>query len=96
MSIAFVSTDLLTFGASGTAVVAALIGGYRSPYGPIIGGVLLTYGENFFGSSGNLFLYTGIGIVVVLVAFPGGIAGLAGTLWRLGVTRVRARPDGGR
>jgi branched-chain amino acid transport system permease protein len=96
MSIAFVSTDLLSFGASGTAVVAALIGGYRSPYGPIIGGVLLTYGENYFGSSGNLFLYTGIGIVVVLVAFPDGIAGRAGALGRLGVTRVRARHAGGR
>jgi branched-chain amino acid transport system permease protein len=96
MSIAFVSTDVLSFGASGTAVVAALIGGYRSAYGPVIGGLLLIYGEDIFGSSGQLFLYTGIAIVVVLVVFPDGIAGLAGSVWRLGAARIRARPPRGR
>jgi branched-chain amino acid transport system permease protein len=89
MSIAFVSTDVLSFGASGTALVAALIGGYRSAYGPIIGGLLLTYGENYFGSTGQLFLYTGIAIIVVLVVFPTGISGVLDWLWRAGERRIR-------
>jgi branched-chain amino acid transport system permease protein len=88
MSIAFVSTDVLSFGASGTAVVAALIGGYRSAYGPVLGGLLLTYGENEFGSSGQLFLYTGIAIVVVLVVLPDGVAGALSWLWRNGTARI--------
>ena len=91
MSIAFVSTDVLSFGTSGTVVVAALIGGYRSPFGPIIGGLLLTWGQDLFGSSGELFLYTGIAVVVVLVLFPDGIAGLANSLWRLGTSRNSTR-----
>jgi len=94
MSIAFVSTDVLSFGASGTALVAALIGGYRSSYGPIIGGLLLTYGENYFGSTGQLFLYTGIAIIVVLVVFPTGISGVLDWLWRTGKSRVRREATG--
>jgi branched-chain amino acid transport system permease protein len=89
MSIAFVSTDVLSFGASGTALVAALIGGYRSAYGPIIGGLLLTYGESYFGSTGQLFLYTGIAIIVVLVVFPAGISGGLDWLWRTGESWLR-------
>jgi branched-chain amino acid transport system permease protein len=78
----FVSPDLISFGASGNAIIAALIGGYTAPVGALIGGILLIWGEDKFGASGQLYLYTGIALIVVLVVFPKGIVGVAEFGWR--------------
>lgn len=76
VNLGFVSPSQLGFAASGSAIVAALIGGYRSPAGALIGGIVLTWGQSKFGASGELYLYTGMALVVVLVAFPTGIMGM--------------------
>lgn len=81
-NVGFISPDLLTFEASGTAIIAALIGGYQTAIGPVIGGLLVDWGQNEFGSTGHLYLYTGIAVIAVLVLFPRGLTGLAADLWR--------------
>jgi branched-chain amino acid transport system permease protein len=85
VNIGFVSPELLSFSASGTAIIAALVGGFESPIGPIIGGVLLIWAQDEFGSTGQLFLYTGIAVIVVLVVFPRGVVGLLSLAWRYGL-----------
>jgi branched-chain amino acid transport system permease protein len=81
VNVGFISPDLLTFEASGTAIIAALIGGYQTAIGPVIGGLLVDWGQNEFGSTGHLYLYTGIAVIAVLVLFPRGLTGLAVDLW---------------
>lgn len=90
MQIGFVSPQLLGFSASGTAIIAALVGGCESPIGPIIGGVLFMWAQNEFGSTGQLFLYTGIAVIVVLVVFPRGIVGLFSIGWESGRNGARS------
>lgn len=84
----FVSPDLISFGASGNAIIAALVGGYSAPAGALIGGILLIWGEDRFGASGELYLYTGIALIVVLAVFPRGIVGV-GEYLRRRFTRKR-------
>ncbi|MGW1025668.1 branched-chain amino acid ABC transporter permease [Streptomyces sp. NPDC002577] len=86
----FVSPDLLSFGASGNAVIAVLIGGFETPLGPLVGGLLLVWGQDKFGSSGELYLYTGLAVIVVLTAFPRGLLGLVAKAWQW--ARTSARP----
>lgn len=95
LNIGFVSPSLLSFSACGTAIIAAIVGGYESPFGPVLGGILMIWGQNEFGSTGQLFLYTGIALVVVLTVFPRGITGLVATCasW---LVRTRIRPIGER
>lgn len=81
VNISFVSPDILSFGACGTAIIAAIVGGFENPFGPILGGVLMIWAQNQFGSTGQLFLYTGIAVIVVLVLFPRGISGLLSVGW---------------
>jgi branched-chain amino acid transport system permease protein len=88
-NVGFISPELLTFEASGTAIIAALIGGYQTAIGPVIGGLLMDWGQNEFGSTGHLYLYTGIAVIVVLVLFPRGLSGLAVELWQQGGRQVR-------
>jgi len=85
----FISPDLLGFGASGNAIIAALIGGYGSPFGAVLGGVLLIWGQGQFGAGGQLYLYTGIAVVVVISLFPQGIVGLLQSGWRQISHRLR-------
>jgi branched-chain amino acid transport system permease protein len=88
-NVGFISPDLLTFEASGTAIIAALIGGYQTAVGPVIGGLLVDWGQNEFGSTGHLYLYTGIAVIVVLVLFPRGLTGLAVDLWHQATGQLR-------
>jgi branched-chain amino acid transport system permease protein len=96
-NVGFISPELLTFEASGTAIIAALIGGYQTATGPVIGGLLVDWGQNEFGSTGHLYLYTGLAVIVVLVLFPRGLSGVATDLWNHAtrqLRRVRRRPGG--
>lgn len=89
-----VSPSLFSFAACGTAIIAAIVGGYQNPFGPIIGGILMMWGQNEFGSTGQLFLYTGIALIVVLVAFPRGITGLVSEIWGWGARRIGLLAEG--
>lgn len=62
----------------------AIVGGIRSPVGPLVGALLFVLVSEVFRSSGSvsdwLSVAVGVGIVVVLAVEPGGLAGLAGRL----------------
>jgi branched-chain amino acid transport system permease protein len=65
----------------------------------VLGMVLFVYAQANFNFGGNLHLYTGIALIVVLVFFPGGLTGTAQTLVRRLKRRGagpggRARKDG--
>jgi branched-chain amino acid transport system permease protein len=77
-----VSASLLNWSFSGDVVVMCLIGGMYSFWGPVLGAALYTWltTAGFAGSS-NANLYLGIVLLIVVLVFPGGIAGI-GTLIR--------------
>lgn len=79
---AFASPELLDFATGGHALIAMLVGGSSNVFGPVLGGLLYTLGQDYFGSTGYLELFTGAAIVVMIAAFPKGAIGLAQPLWR--------------
>jgi branched-chain amino acid transport system permease protein len=92
MFIGFASPDLLSFNASGNAITSSLIGGFENPVGPIAGAVLFKWGQDQFGATGQLYLYTGLALMIVLVVFPRGIVGVAAIVCRrTGALRERSR-----
>lgn len=64
----------------------AIVGGIRSPVGPVVGALLFVLASEVFRSSGSvsdwLSVAVGAGIVAVLAVEPGGLAGLAARLRR--------------
>jgi branched-chain amino acid transport system permease protein len=88
MSSEFVSPDVLSFTTAGNALIATIVGGVGTLVGPVVGAVLYIYGQSKF-ASGNLNLYTGIALIVVLVFLPGGIVGSIVRYGRAGLSRLR-------
>jgi branched-chain amino acid transport system permease protein len=84
---AYVSPDVMSFATAGNALIATIVGGVSTLSGPVVGAMLYTYAQNKFSTSGNLELYTGLALIIVLAFFPGGIMG---TVQRL-VTGARTR-----
>jgi branched-chain amino acid transport system permease protein len=84
---AYVSPDVLSFVTAGDALIAAIVGGFTILAGPIVGAVLYIYAQGQFGDTGNLHLYTGLALIVVLIFLPGGIVGFAVSQFR----RLRPR-----
>lgn len=78
----YVSPDILGFGKAGDSLIAALIGGLGTLVGPILGTVLFVFAQANFNFGGNLHLFTGISLIVVLVFMPGGITGALQKLYR--------------
>ncbi len=78
---AFVSPEALDFGMGGHSLLAAIIGGPATVGGPILGAVLYTLGQDFFGSTGYLELLTGAAVVIMLTAFPQGAMGVVLKAW---------------
>ncbi len=72
---AFASPELLDFATGGNALVSTLVGGVGSVGGPVLGALLYVIGQDQFGATGHLELLTGIGVVLVIVAFPQGAMG---------------------
>lgn len=72
---AFASPELLDFTTGANSLVSMLIGGATVVTGPILGALLYTIGQDQFGASGHLELLTGVGVVIVVVAFPKGAIG---------------------
>jgi branched-chain amino acid transport system permease protein len=72
---AFASPEMLDFSAGGNALVATLIGGVETLFGPPLGALLFVLGQDRFGATGNLELLTGIGVSLVIYLFPNGVIG---------------------
>jgi len=83
----FVSPDVLSFVTAGDALIAAIVGGFAVLAGPIVGAVLYIYAQGQFGDTGNLQLYTGAALIIVLIFLPGGITGFGVSLFH----RLRAK-----
>jgi branched-chain amino acid transport system permease protein len=73
----FVSPDVLGFVTAGDSLIATIVGGFTIVIGPVVGAVLYVYAQGEFAESGNLQLYMGIALIVVIVFLPGGIVGFA-------------------
>jgi len=89
LNAAYVSPDLLSFTKAGDSLIAAIVGGLGSLAGPVLGALVYIYAQATFNSSGNLHLYTGIALVLVLVFLPGGLTGGLGRLARRLRKKVR-------
>jgi branched-chain amino acid transport system permease protein len=72
-----VSASLLNWSFSGDVVVMCLVGGMYSFWGPVVGAALYTWLTTAgFAGSANSNLYLGIVLLLVVLIFPGGIAGV--------------------
>ncbi|MFW6868218.1 branched-chain amino acid ABC transporter permease [Nocardioides sp. CPCC 206347] len=71
----YISPDILGFARAGDSLIAALIGGFGLLAGPIVGTFLYVYAQANFNFGGNLHLFTGLTLILVLVFMPGGITG---------------------
>ncbi|MTD12507.1 hypothetical protein GIS00_00930 [Nakamurella sp. YIM 132087] len=76
LNAAYVSPDTLGFLKAGDALTAAIIGGLGFLAGPLVGGMLYIVAQSEFNAGGNLHLYMGIVLIVVLMFLPGGIVGM--------------------
>jgi branched-chain amino acid transport system permease protein len=75
LNASYVSPDLLSFAKAGDSLIAVLVGGFGTLAGPIAGALLFVYAQAKFNTSGNLGLFTGIALVLVLVFLRGGVTG---------------------
>ncbi len=74
----FASPETFDFAASVMLVVAVAIGGIRSFFGPLIGAVIITILPELLRETHDLeVLVFGVSLVVILVFFPRGLAGIA-------------------
>jgi urea transport system permease protein len=88
--VGFMSPSFVGIVPSIEIVIAAAVGGRQSLLGAIYGSLLLNYGKTFFSESLPelwLFLLGGLFILVVM-AFPNGLAGLDLRRWLAGFLRL--------
>jgi branched-chain amino acid transport system permease protein len=78
----YVSPEVLSFLKAGDSLIATIVGGTGTLLGPVAGALLYTWAQARFNVSGNLPLYTGAALVLVLVFLPGGVLGGADSLRR--------------
>jgi branched-chain amino acid transport system permease protein len=77
-----ITPDNLHWTFSGKIVFMAVLGGFRSFIGPIIGGVIYNYLESWaVGFTVYWQLVLGVILVVLVLSLPTGIVGTAGRLW---------------
>lgn len=89
LNAAYVSPEVLGFLKAGDSLTAAIVGGLGSIVGPIVGGLLYIVAQAQFNTSGNLHLYTGVALILVLMFLPGGIVGSLASLRRRITRRTR-------
>ncbi len=75
LNASYVSPESLSFLKAGDSLIASIIGGLGVLLGPVFGAFLYVYAQARFNVSGNLHLYTGLALVLVLCFLPGGILG---------------------
>jgi branched-chain amino acid transport system permease protein len=89
-----VSPDSLFWGTSGNVLIMCLIGGIRHFWGPVLGAVVFVLlNTKLFQDLSYSNLYVGIVLLVVVLVFKGGLAGLptqAAGLWRRTMGRDRS------
>ena len=88
LSSSYVSPDVASFTSAANSVIVTIVGGFTILIGPLVGAVLYIYAQAKF-ASGNLGLYTGIALIVVLVFLPGGLVGGLVRVARTGYGRLR-------
>lgn len=93
MNSSYISPDVLSFTTAGNALIATIIGGLATLVGPVVGAILYIYAQAKF-ASGNLQLYMGLALIVVLVFLPGGIVGSLMRLRGFVDGRIRNRRKG--
>lgn len=81
--ILYISPDSFTFAYSLVVLLGVVFGGIGTLWGPILGATLLTILQEAMRGFGSyqMILYA-LGIFVVIMAMPGGIAGAMQRLWR--------------
>lgn len=79
---AYVSPETLSFARSGDALIASIIGGLGTLLGPVLGAFIFIFAETRFNIGGNVNIYMGVFLILVLVFLPGGITGGIGQLRR--------------
>lgn len=80
---AFVSPTTIHWAASGEALIMAILGGMALPWGPVLGAYIFFVLKEVLGSVTTHWMgVIGAGVIVVSVAFPQGLAGLAGWVLR--------------
>lgn len=80
---AFVSPDIVHWTASGAALIMAILGGTAVAWGPVLGAVAYFVLKDSLGAVTIHWLaIIGVGLIVVTVTFPQGLAGLAERLLR--------------
>jgi branched-chain amino acid transport system permease protein len=92
----FVSPDTLSFVTAGDSLIAAIVGGFATLIGPLVGGVLYIYAQSELSDSGNLQLFTGIALVVAVVFLRGGVVGFLTDAGHKIRGRVTTRKGAGR
>lgn len=78
----YVSPEVLGFVRAGDSLIAAIVGGLGTLAGPVLGATLFVLAQGRLNVGGNLHLYIGIALILVLVFLPGGITGALQRLWR--------------
>ena len=73
----YISPDILGFTRAGDSLIAVLIGGAATAAGPLIGTGLFVWAQAHLNFGGNLHLFTGIALILVMVFLPGGLTGTA-------------------
>jgi branched-chain amino acid transport system permease protein len=71
----FVSPDTLSFVIAGDSLIAAIVGGFTTLVGPVVGAILYVFAQGEFAEGGNLQLYTGLAMIIAVAFLPGGITG---------------------
>jgi branched-chain amino acid transport system permease protein len=81
---------------SGAYLLFVLMGGSTLFFGPVVGAVLMVWSQMVWSQwTPAWLLYLGLAFIVTLLAFPGGLAALAASGWRLacgGQLAARAGP----
>jgi ABC-type branched-subunit amino acid transport system permease subunit len=84
----FVSTDSIDLTLSTRVIIMALLGGAGWFWGPLIGSALYIFGADRLSAlTAHWQLWMGIAFITAVLAFPGGLAGFAATVF----ARLRGR-----
>ena len=75
----FVSSDMFTFERATSYIIMAMLGGVNNTFGVFVGSVLVTMLPEWLrGMQRYLQLIYGVGVILLMVFMPMGLAGLAG------------------
>ena len=85
--------SLLSFTLSGEVLVACLVGGLRSFWGPVLGATVLIWTQEVMSrSSVSPGLYVGLLLLVIVLLLPGGLTSLPEVV-RRGASRLQRRRE---